>query len=74
MGKIFGMLLIVGGVWIGLELYQNGPDGAFGGSFASVLGAESAQADDQAPAPQRGSSVDRAHRDSEARFDRMLTE
>jgi len=35
MAKIFGILLIVVGVWIGLEIYTNGMDEAFGGVFAS---------------------------------------
>ena len=75
MGKIFGMLLIVGGIWVGLELYMNGPSGAFGGSMASILGGDSAHAEQSDPTPERaGGSVDRAHRDSEQRFDRMLGE
>ena len=34
MAKIFGVLLIVLGVWVGMEIYTKGTDGAFGGIFA----------------------------------------
>jgi hypothetical protein len=34
MGKLFGLILIVLGVWIGLEVYEKGVDGACGGVFA----------------------------------------
>jgi hypothetical protein len=44
MQKVFGMLLIVGGLWLGLEVYQKGVAGAFGGLFARAGLAE-------APAP-----------------------
>jgi hypothetical protein len=34
MGKLIGLLLIVLGVWIGVEVYDKGVDHAFGGLFA----------------------------------------
>jgi hypothetical protein len=34
MAKIFGVLLIVLGVWLGMEIYTKGMDGAFGGALA----------------------------------------
>jgi len=34
MAKIFGVLLIVLGVWIGMEIYTKGMHDAFGGVFA----------------------------------------
>jgi len=34
MAKIFGLLLIVAGVYVGLTLYDEGIDHAFGGLFA----------------------------------------
>ena len=74
MAKVFGLLLIVLGAWVGLELYSEGPNRAFGGAFASILGSESSGAEEeQLSTPQRaGSAVDRAHRENEERFDRML--
>jgi hypothetical protein len=74
MGKVFAILLIAVMVWIGLELYQNGPGGAFGGAFSSYLGAEATE--EGAPTlstPRRaGAAVERAHRQSQARYERML--
>jgi len=34
MAKVFGVLLIVLGVWLGLEIYTKGMHDAFGGAFA----------------------------------------
>ena len=34
MAKVFGILLIVLGVWLGIEVMTKGTDGAFGGIFA----------------------------------------
>jgi hypothetical protein len=34
MAKIFGVLLIVLGVWVGMEIYTKGMHDAFGGLFA----------------------------------------
>jgi len=35
MAKAFGILLIVLGVWIGMEIFTKGSDEAFGGIFAA---------------------------------------
>jgi hypothetical protein len=74
MGKAFGIVLIAVMVWIGLELYLKGPDGAFGGAFSSHLGAEAASDGERSlTTPQRaGTAVERAHRQHEARYERML--
>lgn len=37
MQKLFGILLIVLGVWIGMEIYTQGTSRAFGGIFADYL-------------------------------------
>jgi hypothetical protein len=42
MAKIFGILLIVLGVWVGMEIFTKGTDGAFGGIFASAGSAPAA--------------------------------
>jgi hypothetical protein len=34
MAKIFGVLLIVLGVWVGMEIYTKGMDNAFGGALS----------------------------------------
>lgn len=35
MGKIFGILFMGLGIWVGLEIYLEGTQNAFGGIFAS---------------------------------------
>jgi hypothetical protein len=75
MGKVFGILLIVGLVWIGLELYTEGPSRAFGGAFASFAGKSIPNDDPELSTPQRaGASVARAHHEADERRDRMLQE
>ena len=80
MGKIFGILLVVVGIWLGLEVYQNGMQGAFGGALASLDGYIDGYVDEQAardprPVTQRaGDAVERAHAEAEARLNRMLGE
>ena len=76
MGKAFGILLIVVMIWVGLEFYLEGPSGAFGGAFASYLGEDAAEEGVQSlSTPQRaGTSVERAHRQNDARYERMLGE
>jgi hypothetical protein len=39
MGKAIGILLVVLGIWVGLEVYMEGVQGAFGGRLA-FLGSE----------------------------------
>jgi hypothetical protein len=34
MGRIFGILCVVLGLWIGIEIFLEGTDNAFGGIFA----------------------------------------
>lgn len=45
MQKVFGMLLIVCGLWLGLEVYEKGLAGAFDGLFARMGLAEAPAAD-----------------------------
>ena len=76
MGKIFGILLVVAGIWLGLEVYQNGIQGAFGGALAGLGGSAEEQATRESRSlPRRaGDAVERAHAESEARLNRMLDE
>jgi hypothetical protein len=75
MGKVFGVLLIVAAVWIGLELYLEGPRRAFGGAFAEYLTDGMNPAEDDLTTPQRaGASVARAHQGADERRERMLQE
>ncbi len=51
MMKIFGILLIVVGVWVGLTIYTEGSDAAFGGLFAGEK--IEGESDDGRPLPAR---------------------
>jgi hypothetical protein len=54
MGKVFGILLLVLCVWVAVEVYTNGVDGAFGGIFAQLGGPQaSAVPHDGRTLPQR---------------------
>ncbi len=55
MGKMFGILAIVLGVWIGLEVYTKGTNEAFGGLFAGLMEPVS----DYEPSPDGRSPVQR---------------
>ena len=57
MAKVFGILMIVIGVWIGLEIFTKGMDSAFGGLFAT--GNRSATGDQSAPREAAESPVQR---------------
>jgi hypothetical protein len=66
MGKIFGILLIVVGVWVGLTIFTEGTDAAFGGLFRSAK----TDADDASgrPLPRRvEESVGKAYQAHEQR-------
>ncbi len=55
MGRLFGILAIVLGIWIGLEVYTKGTDQAFGGVFAGLMDPVS----DYEPSPDGRSPVQR---------------
>ena len=55
MGRLFGILAIVLGIWIGLEVYTKGTDQAFGGIFAGLMDPVS----DYEPSPDGRSPVQR---------------
>ncbi len=72
MGKTFGILMIVGLVWVGLEVYTEGTHGAFGGIFASFIGAEAPSEEETLSTPRRaGRAMQRAHEERGERFDRV---
>ncbi len=51
MAKVFGILMIVLGVWVGIEIYTKGTHEAFGGALAWLGGesSSSASADHRSP-------------------------
>ena len=74
MGKVFGVLLIVGLVWVGLELYTEGPARAFGGAFAFLAPADAPEAESLSTPQRARAAVVRAHEQSEERRERLLRE
>jgi hypothetical protein len=72
MGRIFGLLLGVLGIWAAAEVYLHGTAGAFGGAFASLSGEEAADADVRSLGPRAGDEVGRAHAEADARRERLL--
>lgn len=70
MGRIFGILLIGLGIWIGLEIYLEGTQNAFGGAFASREAPR-----DLRTTPQRAGDAVRGSLESEKeRHERILTD
>jgi len=58
MGKAIVILMIVLGVWIGLEIFTKGTDAAFGGVFASGDATAAQKAEpNQSPAQRIGARV-----------------
>jgi len=71
MGRVFGILLLVASLWVGMEIFTEGVDGAFGGLFARK--GEPAAA--SVPPTQRArKAVERAYDRSQDRLERVLEE
>lgn len=82
MGRVFGILLIVLGIWVGLEYYTKGSQ-AFGGAFASWFEPiEQTEFSDRrytdermnSPAKRMGNKVERSYKEGEDRYRRQLGE
>lgn len=76
MGKFIGLLLTVLCIWAGLEVYNEGLHGAFGGALASFEDGDQAGAPrDTRSTPQRaGAAVENAQAVAEARRNKLLGE
>lgn len=76
MGKFIGLLLTLVCIWAGLEVYNEGLHGAFGGALASLGDAEQAgRPADTRTVPQRaGAAVEDAHAAADARRNKLLGE
>lgn len=75
MGKLFAIVLIVIAVWVGLTVYTQGTDQAFGGLFARFSGSSALDAPATRSTPHRaGDAFQRAYDESEDRVDRALRE
>lgn len=75
MGKVITGLIVVLGLWVGVEVMTEGPSRAFDGAFAGFMGADDgAEVDDRSTARRTGDAVERARDQATARRDRMLGE
>ncbi len=79
MGKVIGGLIVIVGIWMGVELMTLGPSRAFGGIFSDLgLGssseAEAEEVDSLGTARRAGDSVARARDATESRRAKMLGE
>jgi hypothetical protein len=75
MGKLISMVLMVLGIWVAVEVYTHGVDGAFGGALTtrSANGDESSAS--TASLPRRsGDKVEAAHAAADARRNKLLGE
>jgi hypothetical protein len=72
MGKAIVILMIVLGIWIGLEVFTKGTDQAFGGVFASGDAASRAPA--EAPLKRIRASAQRSADEVGARIERGIGE
>ena len=75
MGKVMTGLIVVVGLWVGVELVTEGPSRAFDGLFAELLtSAESRPIDTRSTAQRAGDAVEHARDATEERRARMLGE
>jgi len=73
MGKLFAIALILAAIWIGLTVYTQGADQAFGGLFAGSSDSSTLGVPATPSAPHRaGDAFQRAYDESEDRVDRAL--
>lgn len=75
MGKLISMVLMVLGIWVAVEVYTHGVDGAFDGALASRSADRSESSASMASLPKRaGDKVGAAHADADARRKKLLAE
>ena len=74
MGRIFGLLLGVLGIWAASEVYLHGTDGAFGGALARFAGEEASPHDGRSLGLRSGEKVENAHAEAGARRERLLAD
>jgi hypothetical protein len=74
MSRIFGLLLVVIGIWAATEVYLNGTAGAFGGAFAGSAEEGAVGQDGRSLGLQAGEAVGHAYDEGEARRERLLSE
>jgi len=73
MGRIISLLLAVLGIWVAVEVYTNGVNGAFDGALARFGGESAEEEATPGTAPQRaGRAVESAHAAAEERRSKLL--
>ncbi len=75
MGRMFGLVLLLVSVWVGVEVYTRGLEGAFGGALASFAADDSPAHRAREKLSDRVESAARgAHRFAEERRDRLMSD
>ena len=74
MGKVIAGLMLIAGLWVGVEFFTYGPSRAFDGAFASFFESTALEADTRSTAQRAGDSVSRSRDEAVARRERMLGE
>jgi hypothetical protein len=74
MGKAIGLLIGVLAIWVAVEIYTQGPDNAFGGRFATVIGSGDGVAKRGSTAERVGAAVGRAREQERERYDQLMPE
>jgi len=75
MGKLFGIVVIIVGLWAGMEIYNEGTTNAFGGALVRAGMVEEAPTGQERNLGERvESKVGKARAEADARRARMLGE
>ena len=72
MGKVFGLLMLVVSMWVGLEIYTEGFDHAFGGKLAFMSSGEEAPEAGQSMTRRVGERAEAAAERGVDRLERQL--
>jgi len=71
MGRLFGILFIVLAVWTGVEIYNEGMSGAFGGAFVRLGLAEETELEDLPVGGRAARRLNELYQESGDRVDRQ---
>ena len=75
MGKLIAIVLMVVAIWVGVTVFTEGADRAFGGLFAGFVGSSAADAPANRSTPERARhAVQHAYDESGDRLDRAMGE
>jgi hypothetical protein len=75
MAKLIGLLLMVGIVWVGMEVYNEGPDRAFGGAFSFLSSGKDLpdRVAERVSTPKRvGARVELLMQEGAARYEKLV--